>query len=278
MKENTLIRVKKTSTFQQNSPVLITEKKISEIKPTTQASPTITLASLDYTTIIVFGLIGIIVGRFVPRIWNKLSKSDVVLLSNSTKSKNMDTQLSDQEKEKIPTNEFAVDITATNVRTEDFYRADIQATAYVSISKEDRSIEKAIDFFGKGNKITSQAVKNTVNRRLESSVRAIVGQESLDDLHQKRGEVSKDIKDSLEKSLERVGLDINEIIIGNIEENENYSSNNYFDAKILEERTNTIQNAISKSKIKEFEVEKELREKELAIEKEIREIELNTEK
>ena len=177
---------------------------------------------------------------------------------------------------KMPTREFSVDVTAINVRTEDSLRADIEATVYVYISRDEKSIEKAINFFGEGNEIDPQSISNAVTKRTESAIRVAVGEKNLEDLHKKRQDLSQEVESSLTSSLNTLGLTVNDIVIGNIEENENYSANNYFDAKILEERTEIIQHAIRQNRIQELETQQAIREKELETQQAIREKELET--
>ena len=179
---------------------------------------------------------------------------------------------------KMPAREFPVNVTAISVRTKDYLRADIQTTVYVAIGREKESIKKATEFFGEGNKINPPTIANAVTNRAEAAIREVFGEYKLEELPNKREDLKNGVEHSLIKSLERLGLEVNEIAIGNIEENENYSANNYFDAKIIEERTEIIQQAICQRRIKELETQKQIREKELETQEAIRKKELATEK
>ncbi len=181
------------------------------------------------------------------------------------------------EVEEISSQEFAIDIEALNVRTQDCFRANVKATVFVSIQDDNKSKQNAKKFLVEEGSISLIAVEKAVKKRAEAAIRgSVANQKTLNDLHVNRVTVGQDAQKNLDgRSLNFLGLVCTGIIISEIEESTSYSENNYFDAQALKARTEAIQDAILKTRTKELEVEEKIKEKELDSEKLIREKVLN---
>jgi uncharacterized membrane protein YqiK len=182
---------------------------------------------------------------------------------------------SESDSNPIPSQEFAVDIEVSNIRTQDYLRANVEATVYVFIADKPEDKQKAETSLVIEDSISAIAVEKAVKKRAESAIRGSASQKTLDELHGKREEVGKTAKELMGKCLNHLGLTVREIVVGEIEENPNYSENNYFDAQALKARTEKIQNAILETRKIELNRAKEIREKELEDEKTIHKKELD---
>lgn len=175
----------------------------------------------------------------------------------------------------ISSQEFAVDIEVLNIRTQDYLRAKVQATIYVFVANNKEDKQKAQRFLAEGESVSTVAVENAVRKRAEAAIRGSASEKTLNELHTKRAEVSKAAKERIGNCLSPLGLNLRELVIGEIEESANYSPNNYFDAQALKARTEVIQPVIFGTRKIELETEEKIREQELNTEKLIREQELD---
>ena len=172
----------------------------------------------------------------------------------------------------ISSQEFAVDIEVSNIRTQDYLRANVQATIYVFIADKDK--QKAQKCLVEEEQVSAVAVEKAVKKRAETALRGSASKHTLDDLHKNRADVGKEAQDELGNCLNPLGLTVRTLIVGEIEENANYTSNNYFDAKAVAARTKVIQPAILETRTQELKTEEAIRKQELDTEEEIRKQEL----
>ncbi|TRU28922.1 MAG: hypothetical protein EWV92_08525 [Microcystis aeruginosa Ma_MB_S_20031200_S102] len=170
----------------------------------------------------------------------------------------------------IRSQEFAVDIEVSNIRTQDYLRANVQATIYVYIADTKEDNQKAQKFLVEEDSISTVAVEKAVKKRAETALRGSASKHTLDYLHTNRTEVGKEATTILGNCLNPLGLTVRDLVIGEIEESANYAPNNYFDAKAVEARTKVIQPAILATRTEELETEKKIREQELEKGRDIR--------
>jgi len=163
----------------------------------------------------------------------------------------------------IRSQEFAVDIEVSNIRTQDYLRANVQATIYVFIADTKEDNQKA-----------QKAVEKAVKKRAETALRGSASKHTLDYLHTNRTEVGKEATTILGNCLNPLGLTVRDLVIGEIEESANYTADNYFDAKAVEARTKVIQPAILATRTEELKTEEAIRKQELDTEETIRKQEL----
>jgi uncharacterized membrane protein YqiK len=182
----------------------------------------------------------------------------------------------DSDQTPIPSQEFAVDIEVSNIRTQDYLRANVQATIYVNIADQKEDKQNAQKFLVEVEEegISAIVVEKSVKKRAETALRGNASQYTLDELHKNREEVGTKAEKELGNCLKPLGLSVRGLFIGEIEENANYTSNNYFDAKAVAARTKVIQPAILATRTEELNTEKAIRKQELDTEEEIRKQEL----
>jgi uncharacterized membrane protein YqiK len=174
----------------------------------------------------------------------------------------------------IQSQEFAVDIEVSNIRTQDYLRANVQATIYVYIANTKEDNQKAQKFLVEEDSISTVAVEKAVKKRAETALRGSASKHTLDYLHTNRTEVGKEATTILGNCLNPLGLTVRELVIGEVEESANYTADNYFDAKAVEARTKVIQPAILATRTEELETEEKIRKQELEKGRDIRLTEL----
>ncbi|MDJ0558975.1 MAG: SPFH domain-containing protein, partial [Microcystis sp. M53599_WE4] len=174
----------------------------------------------------------------------------------------------------IRSQEFAVDIEVSNIRTQDYLRANVQATIYVYIADTKEDNQKAQKFLVEEDSISTVAVEKAVKKRAETALRGSASKHTLDYLHTNRTEVGKEATTILGNCLNPLGLTVRDLVIGEIEESANYTADNYFDAKAVEARTKVIQPAILATRTEELKTEEAIRKQELDTEETIRKQEL----
>jgi len=174
----------------------------------------------------------------------------------------------------IRSQEFAVDIEVSNIRTQDYLRANVQATIYVFIADTKEDNQKAQKFLVEEDSISTVAVEKAVKKRAETALRGSASKHTLDYLHTNRTEVGKEATTILGNCLNPLGLTVRDLVIGEIEESANYTADNYFDAKAVEARTKVIQPAILATRTEELKTEEAIRKQELDTEETIRKQEL----
>jgi uncharacterized membrane protein YqiK len=174
----------------------------------------------------------------------------------------------------IRSQEFAVDIEVSNIRTQDYLRASVQATIYVYIADTKEDNQKAQKFLVEEDSISTVAVEKAVKKRAETALRGSASKHTLDYLHTNRTEVGKEATTILGNCLNPLGLTVRDLVIGEVEESANYTADNYFDAKAVEARTKVIQPAILATRTEELKTEEAIRKQELDTEETIRKQEL----
>ncbi len=263
MKQNTLLSSDKISlTEKKIESVLESGKNLSD---NSQVVPQVYLANSMFTIVTILGtLIVAFIGNWL---WTHREEF-------STGVSLTDQNLSEHGRNKM-NKVFSVNVVTTNIRTQDFFKVDIQASVYGYINLNDKNNEQIADFLEEEDTINLQAINNTIIPRTESSIREAIGQKKLEELNQDRDALKSKIETSLMQGLKKIGLDIDTVVISNIEENENYSPNNYLDAQVLEKRTEKIQEAIQKSRIAELNAQKVIQLQELENEQEIQTRQLN---
>ena len=170
----------------------------------------------------------------------------------------------------IRSQEFAVDIEVSNIRTQDYLRANVQATIYVFIADTKEDNQKAQKFLVEEDSISTVAVEKAVKKRAETALRGSASKHTLDYLHTNRTEVGKEATTILGNCLNPLGLTVRDLVIGEIEESANYTADNYFDAKAVEARTKVIQPAILATRTEELNTEEKIRKHELEKGRDIR--------
>ncbi|MDJ0511465.1 MAG: SPFH domain-containing protein [Crocosphaera sp.] len=168
--------------------------------------------------------------------------------------------------------EFAISIKISNVRTKDYFRAEIEGTVYVKIEDE----TKAISLQSQEGIITHDSVADVLEDRLDSAMRQVASEMDLEEIHTERKKFCKEVQELLKNSFTSLGLSLNDnaVVVGNVDESNNYNPNNYFDVQAIQKRTETIQKATLETRKTELDIKPQIREQELKIQQEIREKEL----
>ena len=169
--------------------------------------------------------------------------------------------------------EFAVPIKISNVRTKDYFRAEIQGIVYVGIENE----IKATSLQSEEGTITDDSVASALQGRVDAAMRQAASEMDLDEIHGKRADFCQKVKGFLENIVKSVGLNLNDVFIAAIDESNTYNSDNFFDVQAIKKRTETIQKLMLETRTAEATIKPQIREKELEIEHKIREHELRVE-
>ena len=174
-----------------------------------------------------------------------------------------------------PQEEFAVPINISNVRTKDYFRAEIQGIVYVGIENK----KKATSLQSQEGKITDDSVAMVLKDRVDAGMRQVASEMDLKDIHENRKDFCEKVKDFLDNIVKSLGLRLgdNDVVIAAIDESNTYNPDNYFDVQGIKNRTKTVQEAILETRTAELEIKPKIREKELEIEHKIREHELRVE-
>ena len=169
--------------------------------------------------------------------------------------------------------EFSVSIKISNVRTKDYFRAEVQGTVYLKIDAQ----EKAISLQSEDGIITNDKVASFFKDTFDTAIRQAASSKTLLEIHEKRQEFGDDVTKVLQTIVDGSCLSVKSVVIGGVDESNTYQPDNYFDAKVIKQRTGEIQTAILATRTEEAQRKPKIREQELKIQQEIRKKELEIE-
>ncbi|MDY6937809.1 MAG: SPFH domain-containing protein [Cyanobacteriota bacterium] len=179
---------------------------------------------------------------------------------------------------RVPLKEISIDVERTGklaVRTQDYLRADMRVTFFVCINALDDDIKTATERLSQNGKITTEDIKNAIEKRADDAIRAAAKSKKLADIDSDKLGFAQEVLNLIEPDLKKVGLTLNNIAISEIEESDTYDTNNFFDAQGVKLRTETIQKSIKQKEEVEIITTKERREIELQNQVEIEQKEFN---
>ena len=179
---------------------------------------------------------------------------------------------------RVPLKEISIDVERTGklaVRTQDYLRADMRVTFFVCINALDDDIKTATERLSQNGKITTEDIKNAIEKRADDAIRAAAKSKKLADIDSDKLGFAQEVLNLIEPDLKKVGLTLNNIAISEIEESDTYDTNNFFDAQGVKLRTETIQKSIKQKEEVELTTAKERREIELMNQVEIEQKEFN---
>ncbi|EAZ88985.1 SPFH domain-containing protein [Crocosphaera chwakensis] len=168
-----------------------------------------------------------------------------------------------EESKQASQQEFAVSLNISDVRTEDYFRAIIQGTVYLKIdTTKNVTLLKSTDGI-----ITNERVISFFKDTFESAIREAASSKGLDEIYKNRVQFSTQVKGILDGIIQGSFLMIKYVVIGNVDESNNYDPDNYFDAQALQKRMETIQLAILATRRVELANEKLIETEELEFQK-----------
>ena len=166
--------------------------------------------------------------------------------------------------------EFSVPIKISNVRTKDYFRAEIEGIVYVHIEDE----IKASSLESEEGVITNHSIVSSIFKDMfYAAMRQAASAKNLLEIHTDRETFANDVKRILEPIVKSSCLSVKSVVIGSVDESNTYNPDNYFDAQVIKQRLD-IELA---TRTAELEKKPQIREKELEIEHKIREHELRVE-
>ncbi len=169
---------------------------------------------------------------------------------------------------RVPLREISIDVIRQGtlaVRTQDYLRANMRVTFYVCINAQEDDVLRAAARLSKQGKISESDIKEALEKRADDAIRAAAKKKKLAEIDSDKLGFADEVLNLIQQDLKKVGLTLNNIAISEIEENDTYDENNFFDAQGVKLRTETIQKSI-----------KQKLEVELTISQEKKELELNT--
>ncbi len=163
---------------------------------------------------------------------------------------------------RVPLKEISIDVERTGklaVRTQDYLRADMRVTFFVCINAIDEDIKTATERLSQNGQITTDDIKNAIEKRADDAIRAAAKSKTLAYLDSDKLGFAQEVLNLIEPDLKKIGLTLNNIAISEIEESDTYDTNNFFDAQGVKLRTETIQKSIKQKEEVELTTERERR-------------------
>ncbi|EAW36072.1 SPFH domain-containing protein [Lyngbya sp. PCC 8106] len=164
---------------------------------------------------------------------------------------------------RVPLKEISIDVERTGklaVRTQDYLRADMRVTFFVCINAIDEDIKTATERLSQNGQITTDDIKNAIEKRADDAIRAAAKSKTLAYLDSDKLGFAQEVLNLIEPDLKKIGLTLNNIAISEIEESDTYDTNNFFDAQGVKLRTETIQKSIKQKEEVELTTERERQE------------------
>lgn len=171
---------------------------------------------------------------------------------------------------RVPLREISIDVERTGklaVRTQDYLRADMRVTFYVCINASEEDVLTSAARLSQGGKITSDDIKNALEKRADDAIRAAAKTKSLAEIDSDKLGFAQEVLNLMQPDLAKVGLTLNNIAISEIQESDTYDENNFFDAQGVRLRTETIQRSIQQKREVELVTQVAIEQKELDAEK-----------
>jgi uncharacterized membrane protein YqiK len=171
---------------------------------------------------------------------------------------------------RVPLREISIDVERTGklaVRTQDYLRADMRVTFYVCINPTEEDVLTAAARLSQNNRITSEDIKNALEKRADDAIRAAAKNKNLAEVDSDKLGFAQEVLNLVQQDLSKVGLTLNNIAISEIQESDTYDENNFFDAQGVRLRTETIQRSIQQKREVELTTQVAIEQKELDAQK-----------
>lgn len=171
---------------------------------------------------------------------------------------------------RVPLREISIDVERTGklaVRTKDYLRADMRVTFYVCINASEEDVLTAAARLSQHGRITSDDIKNALEKRADDAIRAAAKTKSLAEIDSDKLGFAQEVLNLVQQDLGKVGLTLNNIAISEIQESDTYDENNFFDAQGVRLRTETIQRSIQQKREVELTTQVAIEQKELDAQK-----------
>jgi uncharacterized membrane protein YqiK len=182
---------------------------------------------------------------------------------------------------RVPLREISIDVIrqgALAVRTQDYLRANMRVTFYVCINAQEDDVLRAAARLSKQGKISESDIKEALEKRADDAIRAAAKKKKLAEIDSDKLGFADEVLNLIQQDLKKVGLTLNNIAISEIEENDTYDENNFFDAQGVKLRTETIQRSIKQKLDVELTTLQEKKELELNTKVKMEQQELDAEK
>jgi uncharacterized membrane protein YqiK len=171
---------------------------------------------------------------------------------------------------RVPLREIYIDVERTGplaVRTQDYLRANMRVTFYVCINAVELDVSTSAARLSKQGKISEVDIKDALEKRADDAIRAAAKRKSLAEIDSDKLGFADEVLNLIQQDLRKVGLTLNNIAISEIEENDTYDENNFFDAQGVRLRTETIQRSIQQKREVELTTQVTIEEQELTAQK-----------
>ncbi|WP_072621379.1 flotillin family protein [Spirulina major] len=171
---------------------------------------------------------------------------------------------------RVPLREISIDVERTGplaVRTQDYLRANMRVTFYVCINAVELDVSTSAARLSKQGKISEVDIKDALEKRADDAIRAAAKRKSLAEIDSDKLGFADEVLNLIQQDLRKVGLTLNNIAISEIEENDTYDENNFFDAQGVRLRTETIQRSIQQKREVELTTQVTIEEQELTAQK-----------
>ena len=127
------------------------------------------------------------------------------------------------------------------VRTKDYLRAKLTATMYVVVDINSVETAAARLCNGTSRKVTESDIRAAVEARCDDALRNAAKQRTLTEIDSDKVGFGTDVKDSLQQSLDSLGLTLQDVTLTDIEEDATaYRNNDYFDVQGKREREEKV--------------------------------------
>jgi uncharacterized membrane protein YqiK len=127
------------------------------------------------------------------------------------------------------------------VRTKDYLRAKLTATMYVVVDTNAVETAAARLCNDASGKVTEADIRAAVEARCDDALRNAAKQRTLTEIDSDKVGFGTDVKDSLQQSLDSLGLTLQDVTLTDIEEDATaYKDNDYFDVQGKREREEKV--------------------------------------
>jgi uncharacterized membrane protein YqiK len=127
------------------------------------------------------------------------------------------------------------------VRTKDYLRAKLTATMYVVVDTSAVETAAARLCNDSSGKVTETDIRAAVEARCDDALRNAAKQRTLTEIDSDKVGFGTDVKDSLQQSLDSLGLTLQDVTLTDIEEDATaYKDNDYFDVQGKREREEKV--------------------------------------
>jgi uncharacterized membrane protein YqiK len=149
----------------------------------------------------------------------------------------------------VPLNEVRIQVTRKGesyddqgaVRTKDYLRAKLTTTMYVVVDTNSVETAAARLCNDSARKVTEADIRAAVEARCDDALRNAAKQRTLTEIDSDKVGFGTDVKDSLQQSLDSLGLTLQDVTLTDIEEDATaYKDNDYFDVQGKREREEKV--------------------------------------